>query len=167
MSEPRAMGESITRVDAVEKVTGSARYVADLRLPGMLHMKVLRSTQAHARIAGLKTGRAEGLPGVAAVVTGQGEAVLLGSCIYDQPPMARDRVRHAGEPVAAVVAATPGAAQAAAETIEVAYEPLPVLLNPLIKQALPDINQSKIIIGIYKIGIDTYSFLIFLNCFIK
>jgi len=130
MSEPRAMGESLPRVDAVEKVTGSARYVADLRLPNMLHMKVLRSPHGHARILSLKTGRAERMPGVAAVVTGQEGSVLLGSCIFDQPPMAVDRVRHAGEPVVAVIAAGAGTAGEARERIEVSYDPLPVLLDP-------------------------------------
>ena len=135
MSEPRAMGESLTRVDAVEKATGAARYVADLRLPNMLHLKVLRSPHGHARILSLETGPAEQMPGVT-VVTGQEETVLLGSCIYDQPPMASDRVRYAGEPVAAVVAATAEAARAAVERIEVAYDPLPALLDP--RQAMAD-----------------------------
>jgi carbon-monoxide dehydrogenase large subunit len=130
MSEPRAMGESLSRVDAVEKVTGSARYVADIRLPHMLHLKVLRSTQGHARIAELRTAQAEQAPGVAAVVTGRECPILLGSCIFDQPPMAVDRVRHVGEPVAAVVARSEEAAQAAVDLIEVTYDPLPVLLDP-------------------------------------
>jgi CO/xanthine dehydrogenase Mo-binding subunit len=136
MSEPRALGESLSRVDAVEKVTGSAHYVADIRLPNMLHMKVLRSTQAHARIVGLKTGRAERVPGVVAVVTGRDGSVLVGSCIFDQPPMAVDRVRHVGEPVAAVVAKSAQAARAALEHVEVTYDPLPVLLDP--RQAMAD-----------------------------
>ena len=130
MSEPRALGESLSRVDAVEKVTGSARYVADIRLSNMLHMKVLRSTQAHARIVDLTIGRAEQMPEVVAVVTGKEGSALLGSCIFDQPPMAVDRVRHVGEPVAAVIAKTPGDAGAALERIEVTYDPLPVLLDP-------------------------------------
>jgi len=136
MSEPRAMGESLTRVDAVEKVTGSARYVADLRLPHMLHMKVLRSPHGHARIVGLETGPAEKMPGVAAVVTGQGEGILLGSCIFDQPPLAVDRVRYAGEPVAAVLAVTAEAAQEALERIEADYDPLPAVLDP--RRAMAD-----------------------------
>ncbi len=64
------VGTSSTRVDAREKVTGKAVYIDDLRLPGMLHAKVLRSKYAHARIVRVDTSRAERLPGVKGVVTG-------------------------------------------------------------------------------------------------
>jgi carbon-monoxide dehydrogenase large subunit len=130
MSEKSWVGQSITRVDAVDKVTGEAQYVADIRLPNTLHMKVLRSTQAHAQIEEVDVRRAERVSGVVAVVTGQGCPYLVGSCIFDQSPMATSKVRFVGEPVAAVVARTADAAHQAVELIRVEYNPLPALLNP-------------------------------------
>ncbi|MCK4596811.1 molybdopterin-dependent oxidoreductase, partial [bacterium] len=130
MSEKSWVGQSIARVDAVDKVTGEAQYVADIRLPNTLHMKVLRSTQAHAQIEEVDVRRAERVSGVVAVVTGQGSPYLVGSCIFDQPPMATNKVRFVGEPVAAVIARTADAAHQAMELIRVEYNPLPALLNP-------------------------------------
>ncbi len=122
------IGRSVPRVDAREKVTGQARFAGDLKLPGMLHGKVLRSIYPHARILGVDVSKAEALPGVVAVLTG---ADLLdidpyyGHSIKDRPLIAIDRVRFVGEPVAAVAAEDEATAEAALNLIEVEYEVLP------------------------------------------
>ncbi len=97
------VGKPMLRTDAYEKVTGRATYVADIKLPKMLYAKILRAEHAHAKIISIDTSEAEKMPGVRKVVTGQGCDILFGACIKDQPPLAVDKVRHAGEGVAAVM----------------------------------------------------------------
>ena len=96
----------VVALDGPGKVTGAARYTFDLSLPGILHAKVLRSPHPHAHIRSIDTGRAEALPGVAAVVTGADAARLpdpyYGVAIRDQPVVAIDKVRYVGDMVAAV-----------------------------------------------------------------
>jgi xanthine dehydrogenase molybdenum-binding subunit len=75
------VGKSLLRTDAVEKATGRAVYVADIKLPGMLYAKILRSEYAHARILSIDTSEAEQMPGVRKVVTGQNCDILFGACI--------------------------------------------------------------------------------------
>jgi CO/xanthine dehydrogenase Mo-binding subunit len=122
-------------VDATERVTGALEYVLDLRLPGMAEAKLLRSPHAHARIVRLDASRAAAMPGVLAVLTGadlvgRDDIVpTFGLFIRDQPPVAIDVVRHAGEPVAAVAARDAGTAAAALAAIEVEYEPLPAVFD--------------------------------------
>jgi CO/xanthine dehydrogenase Mo-binding subunit len=122
------VGRSLARVDAVEKLRGEAIYVGDIALPGMLHGKVLRSQVPHARIVSIDTGAAATMPGVMAILTG---ADLLdldpywGHAIKDRPIVAIDRVRHVGEPVAAVAAIDEATAEAALGHIIVDYEELP------------------------------------------
>lgn len=130
MAKLSCVGRSVHRVDAVDKVTGAAQYVADIRLPNTLHVKVLRSSRAHARIVEVDVRRAKKIPGVVAVITGQGCSYLVGSCIFDQPPLATDKVRFVGEPVAAVIARTQDAALEAVELIQVKYEPLTAVFDP-------------------------------------
>lgn len=130
MTENSWVGQSVARVDAVGKVTGAAQYVADIKLPNTLHVKVLRSSEAHAKIVEVDVRRAEKVPDVVAVVTGQGCPYLVGSCIFDQPPMATDKTRFVGEPVAAVIARTLDAALEAVEFIRVQYEPLSAVFDP-------------------------------------
>ncbi len=124
-----SVGRRVPRVDAVEKVTGSAVYGADLALPGMLHGAVLRSPHAHARIVAVDIARAERVPGVRAVATGRDVPFTFGASIRDQPFLAVDRVRFVGEPVVAVAADTELQAQAAVELVDVAYEGLPAVLD--------------------------------------
>ena len=120
------VGHSVPRIDGRRKVTGAAVYVNDLVVPGMLHGKLLRSPYPHARIRSIDTARAEALPGVRAVVTGRRVVTgLWGSQIKDQPTLPADRVRYAGEPVAAVAADTEEIAARACGLIDVAYEELP------------------------------------------
>ncbi len=95
----------------------------------MLHAAILRPEYAHARILKIETKEAEEMPGVVAVVTGKGCHFRYGDNIKDQLPMAIEKVRHIGEPVAAVVADTLAQANAALTKIKVTYEPLPVLID--------------------------------------
>ncbi|HHY94865.1 MAG TPA: xanthine dehydrogenase family protein molybdopterin-binding subunit [Firmicutes bacterium] len=130
MSGPRPIGTGVRRVDGLEKVTGQARFVADMLLPGMLHARVVRSPHAHARIVSIDVSRALALPGVKAVVTGEDCPDRIGVCIKDQWPLARFKVRFTGEPVAAVIATSEEVARKAASMVGVEYEPLPVVLDP-------------------------------------
>jgi CO/xanthine dehydrogenase Mo-binding subunit len=125
------VGKPLRRVDAEAKVTGTAIYVADIRLPRLLHAKVLRAGTPHARIRSIDTGEAEKMPGVVKVVTGKDCKILFGTCLWDQPPIAVDKVRHAGEAVAVVLAETPLQAETALKKIEVEYDPLPFVLDPI------------------------------------
>lgn len=126
----KTVGTSPKRVDGVEKVTGATQYTADMQFPNMLHIKVLRSPHAHARILGVDTAQAEAMPGVVRVVTGKDVPGPFGVAIQDQDPIAKEKVRFAGEPVAAVVARTERDALRAIKKIKVDYEPLPFVLDP-------------------------------------
>jgi xanthine dehydrogenase YagR molybdenum-binding subunit len=117
----RFIGQPVPRINGRAKVTGSATYTVDVKLPGMLHARLLRSPHAHARVLSIDTKAAERLRGVRAVhviETLPGRAVE----ITDQP--AQRRVLYVGDPIAAVAAATPQQAQAALEQIQVGYQPL-------------------------------------------
>lgn len=132
------VGRRQPRLDGHEKVSGRAEFTDDIRLPGMLHGKILRSTQAHARIRRIDTSRAEALPGVKAVVTNCDAPALMFT--EHQPVLAQDRVRYIGEEIAAVAAVDLLTAEEALELIEVEYEPLPAATT--IRQALkPDAPQ--------------------------
>ncbi len=131
MPSYRVIGTAAPRVDGVAKTTGAARYAADVALPGMLWMRALRSPFPHARIARIDASRAERLPGVHAVLTGADVAgVLYGRRLRDAPVLARERVRFAGERVAAAAADDPETAQRAVDLIEVVYEELPAVFEP-------------------------------------
>lgn len=125
------IGRSVPRADARDKVRGAALYLEDLALPGLLHGKALRSRCAHARLLRVDASRAEALPGVAAVVVGRELPFLHGESLVDQPLIARDRVRYTGEAVAAVAALDAATAEAALEAIDVEYEELPGVFDPL------------------------------------
>lgn len=123
------VGRPVRRVDAVDKVTGSAVYGSDLALGGMLHGAVLRSPHPHARVVSIDTTRARQAPGVRAVVTGRDFPFRFGASIQDQPFLAFDRVRFAGEPVVAVAADTELQAQEALDLVEVRYEEMAAVLD--------------------------------------
>ncbi len=127
----RVIGKPSPRVDGFDKVTGSAIYAADVKLPGMLWGRVLHSPHAHARIVRIDTSAARSLPGVHAVLTGADIAPgLYGrQAVRDIPPIARDRVRFFGERVAAVAAEDEDVAQQAIELIDVEYEEMPAVLT--------------------------------------
>jgi CO/xanthine dehydrogenase Mo-binding subunit len=126
----RVVGQSVRRLDVLEKVTGRARYVTDLELPSMLHAKLLRSPHPHARIARVKTDRARALRGVRAVVTTADLTwcdPYFGPAFRDRPILAIEVVRYEGDPVAAVVADEEGVAAEALDLIVVEYEELPAV----------------------------------------
>lgn len=122
------VGKSVSRVDAISKVTGAARFTGDLRLDDMAHGKVLRSLYPHARILGINAAAAEALPGVLAVLTGADLTDIdpvYGHIVKDRPVVALDHVRFVGEPIAAVAAEDEATAELAVTLIDVDYEPLP------------------------------------------
>jgi CO/xanthine dehydrogenase Mo-binding subunit len=128
----RVVGRSVRRLDAIDKVTGGARYVTDLTQPGMLHAALLRSPHAHARIHSIDVAAARGVRGVRAVVTSADLTwcdPYFGPAFRDRPVLAIDVARYEGEPVAAVVAEDQSAAAEALDRIAVDYEPLPAVTS--------------------------------------
>lgn len=132
MSDPASygLGKSLERVDGLEKVMGTAKFVMDFDDPGTLHAKLVTSPHAHARIVSICASEAESMPGVQAVLTGASSSIMCGTLLADRPAIARDKVRYHGEPVAAVVACTELEAIRAAEKVRVVYEPLGVVNSP-------------------------------------
>ncbi|MBM2831789.1 MAG: Ald Xan dh protein [Dehalococcoidia bacterium] len=131
MGNLKVVGTSVPRIDALEKVTGKATYTGDITLPHMLYARVLRSLYPHARIIGINVSRAEGVAGVRAIVTGKDVSNEKMGFIEDRPVLAREVVRFVGEPVAAVAAETVEAAEEAIGLIEVDYEEMPAVFDPL------------------------------------
>ena len=126
------VGRSVPRRDAGEKLRGAAEFVGDILVPRMMHGKVLRSPFAHAKVLSVDTREAESLPGVVCVLTGADLSDLdpyWGHAIKDRPIVALERVRFAGEPVAAVAAEDEATAAAAVNAIRVEYEELPVAVT--------------------------------------
>jgi CO/xanthine dehydrogenase Mo-binding subunit len=128
---PRVLGTRVARADGPAKASGSARYTADLTLPGMLHARLVLAGRSHARIERLDVGGARRAPGVRAVLT-QDDVPdrRYGMAVRDRTLFARDVVRYEGEIVAAVAATTPERAAAAAALVEVDYTPLDPVLDP-------------------------------------
>jgi CO/xanthine dehydrogenase Mo-binding subunit len=122
-----AVGQSVVRKEAVDKVTGVAKYSADFVAPGILRARLVTSSEAHARLLAIESDEARAMTGVRAIVTGDQTNILCGEVLADRPPLARDKVRYHGEPLAVVVADTEAEAQAAAARIRVRYQPLPVV----------------------------------------
>jgi CO/xanthine dehydrogenase Mo-binding subunit len=132
-------------VEGELKVTGKAQYSADLKLPNLLWGRCLRSPISYGRIKSIDIGKALRAPGVKAVITGKDVAGLrIGRCIYDTPVVADGVVRFIGEKVAAVAAETKLAAEQALDLIEVEYEELEPLLDPLeaIKPGAPILHPD-------------------------
>jgi aerobic carbon-monoxide dehydrogenase large subunit len=135
------LGRSVKRKEDERFVRGRGNYIDDIKLPGMLHMAILRSPFAHAKINSIDTSRAAALPGVVAVVTGellaQHNLAWMPTLSGDtQAVLATDKVRMQGQEVACVIAEDPYVAHDALELIDVDYEPLPVVTTP--QQALED-----------------------------
>jgi CO/xanthine dehydrogenase Mo-binding subunit len=130
----REVGRSTARLEATAKVDGSVEYIHNLRLPGMLHGKIHRSSIAHGRIVGIDTSAARAVEGVHAVITADDVATLVpnpyyGPAFHDQPILAVGKVRHVGEPVAIVLATDPHLAEEAADLISVEYDPLDAVFD--------------------------------------
>lgn len=126
----QVVGKPIERLDGRAKVTGAARYTADVQLPGMLHAARITSPVPHGRITSIDTRAAERVPGVRAVHISQrvlGSASLLDP--QDAPDTEYPLLRYAGQPIGAVAATTPAAAAEAARKVKVTVEPLPFVVD--------------------------------------
>ncbi len=153
---PNAIGGSLRRQNAVSKVTGATRYAGDIKMPGMLHAKVLRSPYARAKIIRIDAEPARNVPGVRGVFTAanvpgvksfadvldakEARAAEKLSRKAKEPVLAQDRVRMIGEPIAIVVATDEKTAQAGVDAIRVAYEPLEPVFDP--RTALLESTES-------------------------
>ena len=125
-----AVGTPTPRIDAVNRVTGTATYAGDVRLPGMLFARVLRSPHPHARLKAVRTSRALALPGVKAIITRDNCRVAWSSGdSRNTRYLFNDPVRFVGDAVAAVAAVDAHTAEEALHLIEVDYEPLPFVLE--------------------------------------
>ncbi len=134
-------------LDAAAKVTGAAQFTDDLILPGILYGKILRSPLPHARILHVDTSKAERLPGVKGVVTGQDIPDRKYGIVpkaKDESALARDKVRFIGDEVAAVCAVDPEIAEEALDLIQVDYEELPAVFDPMeaIKEGAPVVHDD-------------------------
>jgi 4-hydroxybenzoyl-CoA reductase alpha subunit len=136
----RIVGRPQRKIDGLAKATGAALYADDLVLPGMLHAKILRSTQAHARIRAIDATEALALPGVHAVITGRDMPIKYGVIPWtpDENALALDKVRFIGDEVAAVAAVDEDTANAALKRMRVDYEPLQAFLQPEDALATPE-----------------------------
>ncbi|HUF43594.1 MAG TPA: xanthine dehydrogenase family protein molybdopterin-binding subunit [Verrucomicrobiae bacterium] len=142
--EFKYVGHSVARVDGIDKVTGKAKFVGDITVPGMLYGKILRSTYPHARIRAIDLAQAEALPGVVAVLTAADIADL--NPIYNgRPVIAMNKVRYVGEPVAAVAAVDLATADEALGLIQVDYEELPAVtgIEAAIQKDAPLVHEDK------------------------
>lgn len=128
----KVIGKPIGRVEGPLKVTGAAKYVADVVLPGTLWGRVLRSPYPHAKIKSIDVQQALRVPGVHAVLTGNDvKGLRIGRNLRDMPVLADDKVRYIGDPVAAVAAESEEAADEAIALIKVDYEELPSVFDPV------------------------------------
>ncbi len=149
--EIRGVGHSVKRLEDARFIRGKGNYFDDITLPGMLHLEFLRSPFAHARIKSIDASRAEALPGVVAVVTGellaaQHSLAWMPTLSGDtQAVLATDKVRFQGQEVAAVIAETVYIAKDAVELIEVDYEPLQAITSPqqALAEGAPVIRDEK------------------------
>lgn len=128
----KIIGKPESRVDALGKVTGKAKFAEDYNVAHQLYGKVLRAKHPHAKILKIDTSKAEKLPGVEAVLTAKDipGSKVFGIVVQNQAILAEDRVRYLGDGVALVAAKTKEIAEEALELIEVEYEPLPVVTDP-------------------------------------
>lgn len=132
MSKLDIVGKSYPQIDALEKAMGKTKFVTDLVLPRMLYGRVLRSPYPHAKIKKIDTSRAEALSGVKAVVTyADTPGIKYGPLSEDWTIFAGDKVRFYGDEVAAVAAVDEDTAEEALDLIDVAYEELPFVVDPL------------------------------------
>lgn len=144
MHKSTYVGADVLRLDAFEKVTGSAKFTLDLKIQGMLYCRLLKSPYAHARIVNIDTTEAEKLPGVVAVLTGKEIPVKIGIYVADRDVLAREEVRWVGDPVAAVAATSEEIADEATRLINVTYEELEAVLDPkkAMKKGAPLIHKN-------------------------
>jgi carbon-monoxide dehydrogenase large subunit len=154
VENPKGIGEAVKRKEDAKLLTGRARYVDDIKLPGMLHMAIVRSPHAHARITSIDAAKARSISGVRAVFGGDDIEFAAGvPCASNpthemvhpvRPPLAKGKVRHVGEPVAVVVADDRYAARDAADAVVVEYEPLraAVTVEQAMAEGAPTIHDE-------------------------
>ncbi|MCH8012942.1 MAG: molybdopterin-dependent oxidoreductase [Candidatus Marinimicrobia bacterium] len=133
-TELAVVGKSLPRKDSFDKVTGRARYTDDIHLPNMLYGKILTSPYSHARILNIDTQKAEVLQGVKAILTGKNVPDIfygVSPARYDEHILAKEKVCYVGDEVAAVAAIDEETCQKALELIEVEYEELPAVFDPI------------------------------------
>lgn len=141
------VGRSLPRVEGIEKATGEAKYVDDLSLPGMLHGKILRSPLPHARIVHIDTQKAEKLPGIRGVITAEDTLKVPFSFqpwLKDKYALECEKVRYIGDEIAAVAAVNKDVAEEALGLIEVEFEELPAVFDPIEAMApdAPEIHKG-------------------------
>jgi CO/xanthine dehydrogenase Mo-binding subunit len=142
----RTIGKSLPRIEGEGKVTGQTKYAADLPFEDLLWAKVLRASVPHARIVNIDTSKAKALPGVHAVLTGADvKDIFVGTRVKDQPVLAFDKVRTCGDAVAAVAAESEAIADEAIGLIDVEYEELPYVEDPVeaLKPTAPLIHEDR------------------------
>ncbi len=139
----KVIGQAIERIGAKERVQGKTEFSADLRMEGLLHLKVVRSKLPHAEIVSIDTSKAESLPGVKRVFTAKDipGKNLYGIITKDQTVLAEDKVRFVGDPIALVVAETEEISEKAAELVKIEYRELPPIFDP--EEAMQD-NAPRI-----------------------
>jgi CO/xanthine dehydrogenase Mo-binding subunit len=144
--ELKWVGKPVTRRDSVGKVTGEVKFFSDMTLPNMLWAKAARTKYPHALIKSINTSKAEAVPGVVAVLTHKDVPGMnaFGIFVPDQPVLCYDKVRYMGDAVALVAAESKEAAEKACSLVEVAYEPLPAVSDPVeaLKPASPTIHEK-------------------------
>ncbi|UCF56022.1 MAG: molybdopterin-dependent oxidoreductase, partial [Deltaproteobacteria bacterium] len=148
VGEYSIIGKPMVRVDARAKVTGEAKYAADIEEANMLWGQIKRSPYAHARILNIDTNKAERLPGVKAVTTGKdfgGFRWGWSGPTRDEDPLATTKVRYMYEGVAAVAAIDEDIANEACDLIEVEYEPLPGVFDPFeaMQEGAPLVHEDR------------------------
>ncbi|MBN1263941.1 MAG: xanthine dehydrogenase family protein molybdopterin-binding subunit [Anaerolineales bacterium] len=154
--EETILGTSPARIDARAKVAGTARYVADIAPANLAAGVILRSPHHHARIRNLDISAAQDLPGVLAVITHADVpgASMYGALIQDRPVLAGEVVRFIGEPIALVVAKTRSIAEEARSLINVEYEPMPSVHDPVeaLQPGTPSIHPDGNQIALFEVG---------------
>ena len=148
------VGRSVPRRDAPAKVTGRAVFTEDMRLPNILYGRILTSPHAHATVRSIDTSKAEALPGVKAVLTGKDVTDTMygiSPARYDEHVLAKEKVCHVGDEVAAVAAVDEATCEKALDLIEVDYEELPAVFDPF--EAMAD--GAPIILDRYPNNINT------------
>lgn len=141
------IGKSVPKIDGREKVTGAAKYTADLKFPNMLYGKILHSPYAHAKILSIDTSEAEKLPGVKAVITHKDVPTLkygISPARWDENIFCIDKVRFVGDKVAAVACVDEETCYKALKLIKVEYEVMPAVLDPLtaMDEGQPQIHEE-------------------------
>jgi CO/xanthine dehydrogenase Mo-binding subunit len=139
------IGKRVPKYDSLEKVCGQAQFLIDLKLPGMLYGKILRSRYAHAKILNIDTKKAEELPGVVAVITARNTPKIKFGFLKDNSPLKGEKVLSYRDEVAAAAAIDEKTALDALELIEVEYEKLPSVFDPLeaMKESAPKLHEES------------------------